>query len=179
MTDTRKKCKLWPFDESFVETDLHFHGSKPPTNQEVLRNFISQHNSMQAESKWPSTKREPAKLTAEAVVKWWLITAGYKCMSTNTLIGKIHNLNKTLKNLTSEKKKVEDGKRKATPGMKLRVDNFIALGKETFWAVSTDYEKYLHKSLQNTNDKIMIQKITEDLKFFLENMRCAGRPGSI
>ena len=50
--------------------------------------------------------------------------------------------------------------------------------KETFWAVSKEYEEYLRIAAQESTNSKRKEKLQEDWQF-MENMKMPSRPGSV
>lgn len=172
--NTRKKVTLWPFEKSVVD---EFLVNKPPTNQDVLLRFFSIHEDLQLSSKRQSTKRAAAEQTVKEITDWW-VRAGYLCLSKNTLINKLLKLDDQEKKLRQDNNKIASKIKKLTPAIQKKQDQFISLSKQTFWAVTLDYENYLKENAEHSTNQALKEKCAEDLKFLL-NMKSPDRVGAL
>ena len=170
LTRRESEAHFWPYSRD-MEINYNLIGHLPPTEEDVMVAFRSLHQCNQESpdrKKRQSTLEEAAKQIATSAQDWW-IKAGYKVRKQNDLYKTILKLDSVWKVLTRDHNQITKGKKKLTPAIQLKQQQFVTNGKKTFRVVTFSYEKYLKASYDMTEDADAKEKIKEDLQY-LQNM---------
>ena len=102
---------------------------------------------MQEKTSRQSSQRKAAKPTVTEIEAWW-IKAGFLCQSSNGLTAKLLKLVNEQKQLSQDYLKIQRKKKKITPASQKKQRLFMQKSKETFWAISKEYQEYLRTAAQ-------------------------------
>ena len=112
-----------------------------------------------------SSQREAAKQTVTVIESWW-IKAGFLCQSSNGLTANLLKLVNEQKQLSQDHLKIQKKKEKITPAIQQKQRLFTQKSKETFWAVSKEYEEYLRIAAQESTYLKRKETLQKDWQFF-------------
>ena len=170
LTRRESVAHFWPYSRD-LEINFKLIGRLPPTEEDVMVAFRSLHQHNQEDpgrKNRQSTLEEAAKQIATSAQDWW-IKAGYKVRKQNDLYKTILKLDSVWKVLSRDHNQITKGKKKLTPAIQLKQQQFVINGKKTFRVVTYSYEKYLEASHDLTEDMTAKEKFKEDLEY-LRNM---------